>query len=321
MLYANYSILDCIISTMKSKTVEKVKTYEAKGFREKFLGEDNPVHLLFKSNSDHFFCLQMDEIMGLQYPVPPSKHSCHTLLFITSGSHTMKVGYQEYQTVSNEVIVVPAGQVFSIKNINNSHTGYVCQFHPDILIGKYANREILNDFDFLKISGNPKVSLSANDAASIITILNRLQTEYSETETANLNIVQAYLIALFYEMNKNTVKAAKNLSAAEILTSKFRELIHQNIKTYHQVNYYASLLNVTPNHLNKSVKAVTNKTAASWIDETILLEAKYLLFQTSLSISEIAMQVGHEDHSYFSRFFKKNEGMTPIQYRKLIDKS
>ena len=33
------------------------------------------------------------------------------------------------------------------------------------------------------------------------------------------------------------------------------------------------------------------------------------------------MQVGHEDHSYFSRFFKKNEGITPIQYRKLIDKS
>ena len=45
---------------MKSKTAEKVKTYEAKGFRERFLGEDNPMHLLFKSNSDHFFCLKME---------------------------------------------------------------------------------------------------------------------------------------------------------------------------------------------------------------------------------------------------------------------
>jgi len=81
------------------------------------------------------------------------------------------------------------------------------------------------------------------------------------------------------------------------------------------------LLNVTPNHLNKSVKSTTGKSATKWIDETILLEAKYLLYQTTLSINEIAMQVGHEDHSYFSRFFKKHEGITPIQYRKLIDKS
>jgi AraC family transcriptional activator of pobA len=306
---------------MKRKTEQKVKTYGAQGFREEFIGKESPMLLLFKSNSDHFFCLMMEETMRLQYAVPPSKHSCHTLIFVTSGCHKMKVGYEEYHTFANDIIMVPAGQIFSIENIDSTHACFICQFHPDILIGKYANREILNDFDFLKISGNPKVSLSENDALSAITILNRLQTEYSQTETANLNIVQAYLIALFYEMNKNTVKTSKSLSAAEVLTGKFKELIHQNIKTQHQVNHYASVLNVTPNHLNKSVKSVTNKTAAKWIDETILLEAKYLLFQTSLSVSEIAMQVGHEDHSYFSRFFKKHEGISPVQYRKLIDKS
>lgn len=306
---------------MKGKTIEKVKTYEAKGFREKFLGEDNPMHLLFKSDSDHFFCLKMEEMMRLQFPVPPCKHSCHTLIFIASGSHNMKVGYEEYNTVANEIIVVPADQVFSIKNVENSHTGYICQFHPDILIRKYGSREMLNDFDFLKISGNPKITLIPEDVMAITAVLDRLQKEYSETPTANLNIVQSYLIALFYEMNKNSVKTSKSLSAAEVITGKFKELIHLNIKTHHLVHYYASLLNVTPNHLNKSVKTVTGKSAAKWIDETILLEAKYLLFQTSLSVSEIAIQVGHEDQSYFSRFFKKHEGITPIQYRKMIDKS
>lgn len=306
---------------MRAKTIEKIKTYSPTGFREKFLGEDNPIHLLFKSNSDHFFCLEIEDMMQVQHPVPPSKHSCHTLIFISSGQHVMKLGYQEYTSTDNEIIVIPAGQIFSLENINNIHKGYICQFHPDILIGKYGSREMINEFDFMKISGNPKITLDVNDVTDITAILKRLHKEYSETSTANLNIVQSYLITLFYEMNKNSVKSAKSISAAEVITNKFKELIYTNIKTYHQVNYYASLLNVTPNHLNKSVKAITNKTAATWIDETILLEAKYLLFQTSLSISEIAMQVGHEDHSYFSRFFKKYEGITPIQYRKLIDKS
>jgi AraC family transcriptional activator of pobA len=277
--------------------------------------------LLFKSNSDHFFCLEIEDMMQMQHPVPPSKHSCHTLIFISSGQHVMKLGYQEYTTTDNEIIVIPAGQIFSLENINNIHKGFICQFHPDILIGKYGSREMINEFDFMKISGNPKITLDRKDVPDITAILKRLQKEYSETSSANLNIVQSYLITLFYEMNKNSVKSAKSISAAEVIANKFKELIHQNIKTHHLVHYYASLLNVTPNHLNKSVRTVTGKSAAKWIDETILLEAKYLLYQTTLSVSEIAMKVGHEDQSYFSRFFKKHEGITPVQYRKLIDKS
>jgi AraC-like DNA-binding protein/mannose-6-phosphate isomerase-like protein (cupin superfamily) len=306
---------------MKKKQAEKIKTYNPKGFREKFLGEDNPIHLLFKSNSDHFFCLEIEEMMQMQHPVPPSKHSCHTLIFISSGQHKMKLGHQEYITTDNEMIMVPAGQIFSLDNVNNIHKGYICQFHPDILIRKYGSRELLNDFDFLKISGNPKIKLALEDIAPITNILERLKKEYSETTITDLNIVQSYLITLFYEMNKNAVKTVKNISAAEAITTKFKELIHDHIKTQHQVNYYSSLLNVTPNHLNKCVKTITGKSAVKWIDENILLEAKYLLFQTTLSVGEIATQVGFEDQSYFSRFFKKTEGISPIRYRKLIDKS
>lgn len=306
---------------MKTKPAEKIKTYSPTGFREKFLGEDNPIHLLFKSNSDHFFCLEIEEVMKMQHPVPPSKHSCHTLIFISSGEHTMKLGYQEYVTTDNEIIMIPAGQIFSLDNVNNIHKGYICQFHPDILIRKYGSRELLNDFDFLKISGNPKITLTSKDVISVTNILERLRKEYSETEIADLNIVQSYLITLFYEMNKNAVKTSKGISASEMITTKFKELIHENIKTQHQVNYYSSQLSVTPNHLNKCVKTVTGKSAVKWIDENILLEAKYLLFQTTLSVGEIATQVGFDDQSYFSRFFKKAEGISPIRYRKMIDKS
>lgn len=306
---------------MKTKPAEKIKTYSPTGFREKFLGEDNPIHLLFKSNSDHFFCLEIEEVMKMQHPVPPSKHSCHTLIFISSGEHTMKLGYQEYVTTDNEIIMIPAGQIFSLDNVNNIHKGYICQFHPDILIRKYGSRELLNDFDFLKISGNPKITLTSKDVISVTNILERLKKEYSETEIADLNIVQSYLITMFYEMNKNAVKTSKGISASEMITTKFKELIHENIKTQHQVNYYSSQLSVTPNHLNKCVKTVTGKSAVKWIDENILLEAKYLLFQTTLSVGEIATQVGFDDQSYFSRFFKKAEGISPIRYRKMIDKS
>jgi AraC family transcriptional activator of pobA len=173
----------------------------------------------------------------------------------------------------------------------------------------------------LKIWGKPDLGFENKEAQFIMQLLNRLQIEYTESDLTNLDIIQSYLIALLCEINKNTLRTDKKGTAATVLTTKFKELIYAHIKLQHQVNYYASMLNVTPNHLNKSIKSVTGKSATKWIEESILLEAKYLLYQTNLSVNEIAMQVGHYDQSYFSRIFKKNEGVTPIQYRKMIDKS
>ncbi|WP_367772884.1 helix-turn-helix domain-containing protein [Flavobacterium sp. WC2421] len=306
---------------LQVKITERVKTYSQQGFRDRFLENDIAKDFLFKSKSEQFFCLKLEEINQLKFPVPPSKHISHTLLFIISGTHKIKIGFEEYTTQSNEIIVVPAGQIFSIESIPIDLKGFICQFHPDILIGKYGNLEMINDFNFLKIGGNPKPCFPDKESQFILQLLHRLQIEYTESGITNLDILQPYLIALLCEINKNALKAAKKGTAATVLTSKFKELIYANINQQHQVDYYASILNVSPNHLNKSIKSVTDKSPTKWIEETILLEAKYLLYQTNLSISEIAMRVGHYDQSYFSRIFKKNEGISPIQFRKRIDKS
>ena len=71
-----------------------------------------------------------------------------------------------------------------------------------------------------------------------------------------------------------------------------------------------------PNHLNKCVKAATGKSAQDLLSEMVLLEAKVLLRQTSLSVNEIAFKIGKEDTSDFIRFFKSKTNLTPTEYRK-----
>jgi AraC-like DNA-binding protein len=75
-------------------------------------------------------------------------------------------------------------------------------------------------------------------------------------------------------------------------------------------------LGISPNHLNKSVKAVTGRTAIIILNEMNLQEAKMQLKYTNLSIGEIAFRLGFKDLSYFSRFFKKATGLSPLEYRK-----
>jgi len=81
------------------------------------------------------------------------------------------------------------------------------------------------------------------------------------------------------------------------------------------LNDYAGIIGVTANHLTQTVKVLTGKTSLQIIKAKQLLEIKRLLVHTSLNVSEIANQLNFEDQSYFSKFFKRETGLTPLQYR------
>jgi AraC-like DNA-binding protein len=79
---------------------------------------------------------------------------------------------------------------------------------------------------------------------------------------------------------------------------------------------YAALLYITPNHLNAVCRQMLNKSAGEVIRERMLLEIKRWLVNAEISISEIADKLSFQDNSYFSKFFKKYEGMTPEEFKK-----
>lgn len=105
------------------------------------------------------------------------------------------------------------------------------------------------------------------------------------------------------------------------ITFEFKKLLNYNVTEHSSVSFYSDKLNITTNHLNKSVKNTLEKSASSLINEMLILEAKVLMQKNYMSINEIDSEIGFEDISYFGRFFKKYTGTTPTDYRKLIDLS
>jgi len=95
----------------------------------------------------------------------------------------------------------------------------------------------------------------------------------------------------------------------------FKQLVQSRYKQLKQVKDYASLLHITPLYLNEIVKQITGFTVSYWIQQTVILEAKRLLYYTELDIKQIAFELGYDDHAYFSRFFKKNIGITASEFR------
>lgn len=284
----------------------EIEVYDPHAFTARFM--EPALKRILKPDIGKFFIVRIEDMYRLvTCAVPASRSTTHSCLYLTEGEAIMKIGSEIYSIHKDEMLFVPAGQVFSFEP-GHVNRGYFCNFHSDILNGTYSK------FEFLRVWGNPLIRLNEQTSRFVLHLFQRLLLDY----TQNGDLIQPYLVTLLSEVKQ----VYQPLSAINHpLINRFKELIFLNIKTLHQVSDYASLLNITPNHLNKTVKAITGKSPTKWIDEAIVLEAKVLLSQCDLTISEVASQVGLEDPSYFARLFKKYECMTPSDFRKMIEKS
>ena len=99
------------------------------------------------------------------------------------------------------------------------------------------------------------------------------------------------------------------------LFADFTNLVTRYHKREREVAYYANLLSITPDYLNKVCKMHCETTAKEYIDWQVVIAIKNYLICTDLSIKCIAAQLNFDDSSYMCRFFKKQTGMSPLEYR------
>lgn len=99
------------------------------------------------------------------------------------------------------------------------------------------------------------------------------------------------------------------------IAREFKRLLSGNITTEKRPSAYAGMLNISESYLNESLKKVTGFSVTYWILHEVMLEAKRLLYYTPLNVKEIAHRLGYDDHTYFSRLFKKANLITPLAFR------
>ncbi|MDR3681239.1 MAG: helix-turn-helix domain-containing protein [Flavipsychrobacter sp.] len=148
-------------------------------------------------------------------------------------------------------------------------------------------------------------------------MLTKINVEYQNPSewqqrmlTAYLTVLLTYLSRLYTEQFKDN-----NTSVNKLLLKNFQMKINERFRELREVGDYASLLHISAGHLSEVVKTQSGKPAIKHIHERIALEARRLLFHTNNSLKEIAFDLGFADASYFNRFFKRETGVTPAEYR------
>jgi AraC-like DNA-binding protein len=113
------------------------------------------------------------------------------------------------------------------------------------------------------------------------------------------------------DVSQNSITSKRNV----ILFKKFKSLLEHNFARALTPNHYAEKLNITPHHLNRTVKEITGKTATEVIRARSILEAKRFLTFTDSTVTEIAATLNYFDSSYFSKIFKAETGKSPLAFK------
>jgi AraC-like DNA-binding protein len=96
---------------------------------------------------------------------------------------------------------------------------------------------------------------------------------------------------------------------------KFNLLVEANFKSEHSVSFYAQQLYKSPKTLSNLFAIYNNKTPSQVIQERIFIEAKRLLSYTEKTVKQITFELGFEDVSHFSKFFKRLAFRSPLDFR------
>ena len=105
------------------------------------------------------------------------------------------------------------------------------------------------------------------------------------------------------------------LHPSDATVDALRRLVEEHFRRERQIAFYAGALAMTPDRLNDHVKRATGVTAGHLIRQRVLTEAKRQLVFTNQAIQEIAYDLAFSDPSHFTRFFRKQTGLTPQAFR------
>lgn len=254
----------------------------------------------------------------LQILMNPRRNYSNELFLLTSGHIIRNCNFNNIRLNGKDIHLSLSRQISFVSEFSQDIKGYYCCFGDAFMKEVHMKENLENDLEFIT-SFLFRYPLRLGDVVfKRIEYLFETLLELNNISGQNKSLIQVYLVAIIYEIKKMMIESALDFypSKAFLITKKYNDLLATNVGRERSVEFYAGQLGISPNHLNKSVKAVTGRTAITILNEMSLQEARMQLKYTSLSIGEIAFQLGFEDLSYFSRFFKKATGQSPLEYRK-----
>lgn len=236
-----------------------------------------------------------------------------------------RYGQQQYDFDEGLLSFIAPKQLMEIEidKEDEKPSGILLLVHPDF-IWQTSLAKHIKQYDFFGYAVNEALFLSEKEELIITDIMHNIQTEYRtniDRFTQNIIIAQIELLLnyseRFYQRQFLTRKKSSHqiLDQLENILNEYfedKELINKGLPTAHHI---ADLLHISANYLGTLLKTLTGQTTQQHIHNKLIEKAKEKLSTTTLSVSEIAFELGFEHPQSFSKLFKTKTHQSPLEFR------
>jgi len=248
----------------------------------------------------------------------PHRTDFYHIFLFEDCAPTHTVDFRSIPIVPYSMLFVGEGRVHLFDN-EKPYNGKVLIFTEEVFTNAgYASNDLKNSQLFNDIEDN-LLLLPTDSLKSQLTIIISLLT----AELANVNSINSHAILKNYihnlllmcERETHDTRAPQADVIDFTFVSDFKRFVDAHYTEHLAVSDYSKKLLITEKRLTAATNKILGKTAKEIISERVVLEAKRLLIHSGNSIKMIAAVLGFEDSAYFSRYFKKHSGKSPVEFR------
>lgn len=252
----------------------------------------------------------------------PVKLSAGVLALCVRGTLRVSLGISEKTVKAQDFILLPPGIFFQTKEASDDLLLYFCAFSAKMLQSTVFSQfiaQLYSSFFFHPIIQLPDGHFEIyKEAFDLLAHAQELGKKGNTILTDSLleGIIPIFMKGCSSLVHKNEISEPVEESSNESkIIQMFIGLVMQQYRREHRVSAYAEQLNVPLNRLCIIVKKHLHITALQLIDRMIILDAKFLLKSSKEQIKQIALVLGFQNNSFFTKYFRKHTGVSPVEYR------
>lgn len=254
------------------------------------------------------------------YDIKPHFHDgLIQLLYVTSGGGTLSIDGTDWPVHAQTLIVIPARHVHGFRFTPDIDGPVVTAAQrPLESIVEIAAPELLEHLRRPLVLG---VSESARHVDALMPLLDAIQRETRVHASGEIAAGTALLLVVFVQIARlaNSLNAHEGAGSARsrktAQVERFRALVDASFRAHLPVEHYAAQLGLTAGHLSRLCREVLGMSSLEVINARVVHEAERELVYSKLGIKQIAGLLGFSDVAYFGRFFRKQTGRTPTEFR------
>lgn len=279
---------------------------------------------------EHFWFLKIeDEKDFFGAAARPLRHRLYAISFITECKGTLSAGFWKVHPQKPALFIKTPYQVVSWEFEPLVKRKYIVVFSETFIAEHPSLANLIFDFPFFQLDKAIPFEVEEKDVTTLANVFENIGMIYDHPSPEQFNILAGYVRILLLHIREmydkyvftDTMLAETISHSDDRASNGFFTLVKRQIlaptggDSDYSVASFAAQLDLHPNHLSAILKRQTGKTAQEHIHDALIGAAKTLLVQTDLTMKEVAYRLSFKEPAHFANFFKKMEGITPLQYK------